>query len=516
MRYKEFHTPIKFLIFFTFTQNLLNERKFVTMITIPKFLRNSHIFATYALIALGTITFLVVAVPRFLYPYELLWMEGSILDQLWRVMANKPLYCKPSIEYVPWLYQPFYYYLTSAFTSITGLTFVTARIPSVLSSIAICAIVFKVVKKETKSLHYSIVGVGLFIGAYGKIGYCLEAARVDTLFAALLLISIITIYYCKSRSGLLIGILALILSYFTKQTALVFAPAIALYLIAARSWKISLLFCVAFSALIIIGTYSLDSLYNGWYHYYALLIPQAKRKTLRWDFAIDGFIMYILLRCWLATTLLSIPALRYFIKGFRKKEENFIGYIALFFLSGLGAGFAGILNEGGAHNVLLPAAIGCAIFLPVAVNQLSINKRYATPAKWLIPIQLLFLLSNPFNDPRNLAKESDRLHQEEFLASISPLQGEVWVPYHGFMPRKIGKQTYAELRAFGDVLLIGDSNAHQLQSDLDSALSNKKWSYIFDDFQDTFPGYRLIEQKLNLNKPHVSDETTIFVFVPQK
>lgn len=486
------------------------------MSTIKRYLKNSPIIVTYAFIAVGLITFLVVAIPRFLYPYELLWMEGSILDQLWRIMANKPLYCKPSIEYVPWLYQPFYYYVTSVFTSITGLSFITARIPSLISTIAICVILYKVVRKETDSLHYAIIAVGLFIGAYGKIGYCLEAARVDTLFATLLLVSIVTIYYCKSTLGLLFGVLALILSYFTKQTALLFAPAIAFYLFVARGWKVSLVFSAVFSLLLLLGTFSLDSIYNGWYHYYAILIPQAKRKTLRWDFAIDGFIVYILLRCWLTTALLSIPALRYFIKGLRKREENFIGYITLFFITGLGAGFVGILNEGGAHNVLLPAAIGCAIFLPVAVNQLSKNKKYDTIAKWLVPIQLLFLLSNPFSDPRNLAKESDRIHQEEFLASVAPLPGEVWIPYHGFMPRSLGKQTYAELRAFGDVLLVGDTVARQLQSDLDTALSKKHWNYIFDDFQDTFQGYTLLEEKINLNKTHVSDETTIFVFVPQK
>src|SRR5450755_2746209 len=90
---------------------------------------------TYILVLIATAIFLAVAIPKIFFPYEMHWMEGSMVEQVSRILNGKPLYCQPTIYYVPWLYEPLYYYVTAAIASLTGLSFQIARIPSVLSTL---------------------------------------------------------------------------------------------------------------------------------------------------------------------------------------------------------------------------------------------------------------------------------------------------------------------------------------------------------------------------------------------
>jgi hypothetical protein len=100
---------------------------------------------------------------RFLYPYEILWMKGSMLDQILRIMQGKSLYQAPSVEYVPGLYQPFYYYLTALIAKVAGLNFTSARIISIVSILATGSMITFIVHKKTiESKFLALIGTGLF------------------------------------------------------------------------------------------------------------------------------------------------------------------------------------------------------------------------------------------------------------------------------------------------------------------------------------------------------------------
>jgi 4-amino-4-deoxy-L-arabinose transferase-like glycosyltransferase len=262
-----------------------------------KKVRKFSIIATYLVIALATIIFLLVAVPKIIFPYEAHWMEGSMLDAISRIQSGIPLFERPSIHYVPWLYQPLYYYITAALTTVSGLSFPVARIPSVLSTLVICSLLYSVVKKESEKQFFAIAAAGLFIASYAKTEYCLVMARVDPLFTVFLIGAVITIFYFRSPFGLITGALLLALSFFTKQTGMVFAPGIILYLWYIRGWKSMMIFLFSFGFFVIVGILIFNAISDGWYYYYTFLVPKGKEKTLRWGYAINGFFIYIFLRC---------------------------------------------------------------------------------------------------------------------------------------------------------------------------------------------------------------------------
>lgn len=456
---------------------------------------------------------------RFLYPYEILWMEGSMLDQILRILQGKSLYQAPSVEYVPWLYQPFYYYLTALIAKAAGLTFPIARIISVLSTLATGSIIAFIVHKETnKSKFWTLIGTGLFFMAYGKVGYCFEVARVDSLYTALLVLGSSLIIYSKNSGMVVTSAVILSLSYFTKQSAIIFVPCLA-FLLFFRNKKNAVIFTVTISLFVLGGIALLNLFTDNWYSYYTLGLPAMKRTTFRWDFGVLEFVEYVVLRCWLITAGAFIIAIG---SRFRYNRKQFlVSHDAMFFslfATALLTAFLGLGNEGGGKNVLLPVAAFAAIILPLIVSHDIGSSRTNKRAEiWMgvITLQFFALVYSPYNHPRNIPAKSDEIRQELFLDSLRMIPGDVWVPYHGFMPRSVGKETFAELRAFRDVVLMNDRVAHGLKHDLDSVLLGHKFAYIFDDVQDTFPGYHLGYRTLNPHKAQALADTMIYVYLPK-
>jgi hypothetical protein len=87
--------------------------------------------ATAALWYLGS--YLVVALARVAYPYDLEWMEGGVLEHVARVLHGQPLYVPPSLEFTPYIYAPLYYYVGALFAKLFGLRLLALRMVSILA-----------------------------------------------------------------------------------------------------------------------------------------------------------------------------------------------------------------------------------------------------------------------------------------------------------------------------------------------------------------------------------------------
>ena len=57
---------------------------------------------------------------RIFYPYEIEWIEGGILQGVLRIVDGQPLYGAPGPDYVPSLYAPLYFYVSSLSVLIFG------------------------------------------------------------------------------------------------------------------------------------------------------------------------------------------------------------------------------------------------------------------------------------------------------------------------------------------------------------------------------------------------------------
>jgi 4-amino-4-deoxy-L-arabinose transferase-like glycosyltransferase len=79
-------------------------------------------------IAIGYIgLYLSLAWSRVSYPFELEWMEGGSVGHVRRLLAGQQIYVAPSLDFIPYPYPPFYYYVSAAAAHLFGLTFGSLR-----------------------------------------------------------------------------------------------------------------------------------------------------------------------------------------------------------------------------------------------------------------------------------------------------------------------------------------------------------------------------------------------------
>ena len=55
-----------------------------------------------------------LAVFRVPYPFELEWLEGSVVDVVHRLLLGQKIYVEPSVEFASHAYTPLYFYVSAA------------------------------------------------------------------------------------------------------------------------------------------------------------------------------------------------------------------------------------------------------------------------------------------------------------------------------------------------------------------------------------------------------------------
>ena len=150
--------------------------------------------ALYAASGLMLLLFLVTALRRLHYPFDLEWVEDGNLQELARVVHHQPLYVAPSIEYVPYLYAPLFFWLGALLAKGMGLGFAAMRMLSILSTLGLLGGLFTFVylefpesglskepKRKVPRLLASTLAVGLFLCAYPVASSFFDFGRVDML-----------------------------------------------------------------------------------------------------------------------------------------------------------------------------------------------------------------------------------------------------------------------------------------------------------------------------------------------
>jgi hypothetical protein len=81
------------------------------------------------------VLFVVTALERMRYPYELEQLEGSMFLSALRVFHGQALYPRPSLAFIPYMYPPVYYYVCAAAGHVMGMSIATLRAVSSLSTL---------------------------------------------------------------------------------------------------------------------------------------------------------------------------------------------------------------------------------------------------------------------------------------------------------------------------------------------------------------------------------------------
>ncbi|NTV52155.1 MAG: glycosyltransferase family 39 protein, partial [Candidatus Firestonebacteria bacterium] len=223
------------------------------------------LFAGYYIAA-----FMIVVISRIAFPFELEWMEGGVLTHVRRVLQGQSLYVKPSLEFVPFIYTPLYYYIAAVFSKIFGLNFFSLRLVSFMASIGSLGLIWKITKRKTNDSVSAFVAAGFFAACYKLSDGWYDLARVDALFIFLVLAAISALQ--RQPRKLVQAAVFSMLAFLTKQNALIFILGMQIFLaLDGRKgfWKYTLICWTG----ILIAVVTFSGLSRGWFAFYVFKLP---------------------------------------------------------------------------------------------------------------------------------------------------------------------------------------------------------------------------------------------------
>jgi 4-amino-4-deoxy-L-arabinose transferase-like glycosyltransferase len=450
--------------------------------------------------------YLILVFFRIQYPFELEWMEGGSLEQVRRILSSQKLYVSPSLEFIPYIYTPFYFYLSAIVSKITGIGFMPLRLVSFVSSMGCFLIIFLIVNQETKSTFSSILASCLFAATFQKSGAFFDIARADSLFLFFLLAAIYLVRFKISPTSYVLAGVLVSLSFLTKQTALIISLPIMFYCVYSNR-RCSIFFIATIVIITGISTILLNHIHDGWYNYYIFDLPMqhsiAKRMLL--NFWVKDLMLPLPIACIMSLFYILRPACK-----FKQKELFFYLLIAA---GMLGASWISRLNRGGYLNALFPAYAIISILFGLATHTVFQSVQAAPAGKrklmeifvYLVCIiQFSLLFYNPFDQ---IPTRDDIKAGTELVDTIKQMKGDVLVPQHGYLSVLAGKHSYAHWVAILEVVggLGGEpkEEGKKLENEIAQAIREKRFSAIIQDM-DCFKD---IERYYTIQRPVFSDET---------
>ena len=441
--------------------------------------------------------YIYVAVRRLGYPFELEWLEGGEVEIVNRVVHGQAIYVAPSLHYVPYPYPPLFIWVSAAFAKVLGVGFLAPRLVSFLASLGVLALLWQLVRHQTGDAVAGLVAAGLFAATYQASGAYFDLARVDSLFLVLLLAAVAVARRGQTwRAGGLIGVL-LFLSFFSKQTALIAALPLLVYLVVFRR-RVGISACLTLGALFVVSTLVLDHASHGWYDYYVFEELPSQGINAH---AIESFIPKSLLRPTGWAVVLGLVGLAVGLFARRRGREavredtspSWPFWIAVG--AGLvGASWLSLVHAGGSSDVLMPAYAAVAIFAGLGYYELiRTDARYqaliGTVLAAVIAVQVIQLDRGSLHEIPSAAS-TEAGHR--FIALVSSLPGQVIVADHPWYETMAGKPSWAQSEAVHDVLRSGSAAArHDLEASIEATLTSPAVTTVFADNRgDTLgPGF---------------------------
>jgi hypothetical protein len=424
---------------------------------------------------------LFVVLSRINYRYELEWMEGASLVQAYRIFNGQPLYLRPSLEYIPLIYPPLYFYVAAVLAKIIGFSFLPLRIISFASTLGCFIVIFCAVRDKTNSILIGIVASGAFAASFRLGGAWFDIARIDMLFTFLCLASLYFLGKQTTQNSLIAGVL-LSLAFLTKQTALpIFVVLTLSTLILFRKQTIP--FVGSFTILTLLTYFILNTLTNGWYKYYILTLPGGS-QVIGWlstfnvlwvDFGVEAVILIICL----------FPLFLSIHKIIDDKLHLYYYFASIGFIA---TSILARINHGAYDNTLLPAYTCLAILFGMGIGWLILNFEYKHINKnlfqsvlWVaIIIQFIALSYNPF---KQIPTQADRRAGDTLVSEIQSVPGDVLIPYHNYLGLFAGKKVYFHFVAFDDVRSFRPKNQPELR-DILKQLHSTPFSLFIMDIPD--------------------------------
>jgi len=421
--------------------------------------------------------FLYTALRRLRYPYELEELEGSMFIAVLRVFHGQSVYPRPSLDFIPYMYSPGYYYAAAALGKLYGMSISTLRLTSILSTLGCFAAIYALVWTEVRRHLPAVAAAGLYAGCYTVCQLWFDLGRLDSFFVLLVLLAML----CTRRLHPVIAAIAWALAFQTKQSIL---PAAFLMLLSlwepgnAKQIRRALTGVITFATLAFGSVAWLNHRTSGWYSFYVFRVPGANADIkLRPLFVFWPSDMLrplaLALIVIVAAALLATPSLR-------SRATRF--YLASLSLIPL---FWWIrAHAGSTVNSLMPVYALLAILFGIAIARLM----NALPQTTARPALLLLLLAVFAQEAAGIYNPGDYLPPPEATASlhavvdeVHALPGDVYVAQHPFYAYLAGKPTYADVVSLHDAMRPASPIHDELVNEMQQAMATQRFSSVVLD-----------------------------------
>jgi hypothetical protein len=380
---------------------------------------------------------LQVVAGRIDYPYELEWMEGGMLHQVLRVLHGEPLYGQPSLDFIPALYMPLYYYLSALSAWIFGENLFALRLVSVIASLITHMFVFLIARKITASVWISALAVLLYALMFRHTGFWFDVARIDSLWTMLLSAAVYCLLCYKDRPDkkyLLLLVVLGVLAFLAKQATLFILPFVAVSMWCWFGGVFLLRFAMLCLPIAVLLFVVCLWLFGQQFFFYTMQMAGSHGVTL---FGVRRFFEIVLFSVpsfWLASA--------YFCVVIGKNTRDKMGWIVLVagfvFLSGLSRAYAGAF-----YNVLMPLYFCLSITAAIGFGWLVERSRQSwiatAVALLLLAGLLLDFLRYRFDPATQIPTADSRASTDELLQRIAAVNGNVCVSSHGYLAWMAGK-----------------------------------------------------------------------------
>ncbi len=410
--------------------------------------RRSWLWGLLALPALAQLVLLAVAFARrYVYPYDLEWMEGGMLTHALQLAEGRSIYRAPSVEFIPYLYTPLYPALLAGLGQIFGLTYQLGRAISIVSTVLVLAFAARAVTREAGAAGGSrgataaalglrgparvgaACALGLFAACFPWVECFYDLVRGDSLFLAMGVGGLLALRawaplsstrgrgFLHARVAAAAAILAL--SFFAKQTGVLFVAAGGAALV-LMNWRAVPLFVAVAGAIGLGGSALLSRATGGWSWVYTFQVHQNHDTHMPRFWESFGHILghFPVLS---ALVALGLAVVAIYASAYRRLPAGGAGFLywAWMFACGTVIGAIGWSTQWAVFNAFIPAmalgaiAAGAAVVpMAAAIAELPWPARSEARAAQVAAALVLVLLGGQLLaarwDPRWSANVGDR------------------------------------------------------------------------------------------------------------
>ena len=422
---------------------------------------------------------MVLFVNHIRFPLFLDLMEGVVYQHFQRAAEYQYIYPAPSPEYVPLAYNVLYYVVAVPFSWIFGESISTLRLISILATLGIALTIFLVLRKETGSRWWGLLGAGLFAASYHAMDSYLDTAHSDSCFVLCSIAGSALIHYRTTRSMRLLGLAILIASFWFKQHGALFAVGGVLFLTRDEGWRKSWPYWVLAGVMgPVTYLFLAPILFGSHFHFFTYHVPSGwSQFGLRPLVRFAGF--FAISYFWL-----SLASAGWFVEQlWRNRGRVTIWQVQL--VAAVATALMGSLDPGCSFNVYIPLATWIVLTGVWGFSQLAVKPTeiWKTAASFtLLVLSFSLIAYNPVHLLR--PSRADQTYRE-FVHLLDSLEGTVYAPTLGQLPAGFEFYPAAHWVALEDMVRgpQKDTRNHpEIQELLAPLLNSEEPVYILENY----------------------------------